>query len=88
MTGDTHWVDVSTENYASACLGEATKMENLTRANSTEDGGTESIFDLIASSTCPRNCSGNGICANGRFYCFKCIIPVLVSLYHIQLHKV
>lgn len=68
ITGDTQWVDVSTDNYASACLGEAMKMENLTQANATEDGSTGTIFDMIASSTCPKNCSGNGICNNGIFH--------------------
>jgi hypothetical protein len=41
-------------------------MENLTRTNSTNNSQNETIFDVIASSTCPKNCSGYGLCRNGK----------------------
>ena len=69
ITGDVEWVDVSTSNFASACFGEAKRMENLTRTNSTNNSQNETIFDVIASSTCPKNCSGYGLCRNGECNC-------------------
>ncbi|VDI03159.1 Hypothetical predicted protein, partial [Mytilus galloprovincialis] len=70
VAGDTSWAGVSVSNFGAECFHEATKMEKLTRANSTDDStGSQNIFQIIAESTCPNNCSGHGICDNGFCNC-------------------
>lgn len=80
IIGDDRFLKVTLENFASKCLGNAKKMENLTTTtNRTEvANGTEvlkpeqekpvmmSILEIIEQSTCPDNCSGNGICQEGN----------------------
>ncbi|XP_071143816.1 von Willebrand factor D and EGF domain-containing protein-like isoform X1 [Mytilus edulis] len=83
IIGDDRFLKVTLENFASKCLGNAKKMENLTTTtNRTEvANGTEvlkpeqekpvmmSILEIIEQSTCPDNCSGNGICQEGVCRC-------------------
>ena len=43
-------------------------MEILTVTNSTNSTGSEkSILSIIKESTCPENCSDNGICSDGKY---------------------
>ncbi|VDI52511.1 Hypothetical predicted protein, partial [Mytilus galloprovincialis] len=70
LTGDTSWTDISISNFGSACLQEASRLENLTETNETDSSGAEmSIFDAIQASTCPKNCTGRGICIEGECQC-------------------
>ena len=47
---------------------EASRMENLTKSNSTGNESEEqSIFEQIASVSCPKNCSGHGVCREGNY---------------------
>ena len=67
-TGGDSWLKVTIKNYASACLQEANMMEILTVTNSTNSTGTEKpILSIIKESTCPENCSDNGICSDGKY---------------------
>ncbi|CAG2200139.1 unnamed protein product [Mytilus edulis] len=55
LTGDTGWKDITISNFGSACLQEASRLENLTETNETDSSGVEiSIFDAIQISTCQR----------------------------------
>lgn len=68
IAGDTSWLDVSLDNFGSACFREAEKIENLTKTNTTDgNGASVNIFTIIAETTCPKNCSGQGRCENGKY---------------------
>lgn len=69
LTGDTGWKDITISNFGSACLQEASRLQNLTETNETDSSGVEiSIFDAIQISTCPKNCTGRGLCVEGTNY--------------------
>ncbi|CAC5414798.1 unnamed protein product [Mytilus coruscus] len=88
IIGDDRFLKITLETFASTCLGNAKKMENLTVTNRTEtENRTESandtealesdlkpplimsILEVIEQSTCPDNCSGNGVCQHGVCRC-------------------
>ncbi|XP_076070432.1 von Willebrand factor D and EGF domain-containing protein-like isoform X1 [Mytilus galloprovincialis] len=70
LQGDSGWIGATLQNFADSCLSQAVRMENLTETNSTTSNGQEkSIFNIIAESTCPGNCSERGICVNGICNC-------------------
>ena len=66
-TGGDSWLKVTIRNFASVCLQESKRLEILTVTNSTNSTGADKpIASIIEESTCPDDCSNNGLCIDGK----------------------
>ncbi|CAC5389963.1 unnamed protein product [Mytilus coruscus] len=69
-SGSDTWLRATIDNFANACKQEALRTEIFSKTNSTNSTGSEkSILSIIEETTCPGNCSGNGICSEGECHC-------------------
>ncbi|CAG2217342.1 TN [Mytilus edulis] len=69
-TGGDSWLKVTIRNFASVCLQESKRLEILTVTNSTNSTGSDKpIASIIEESTCPDDCSNNGLCIDEECQC-------------------
>lgn len=86
ITGSDMFLYATIRNFETMCLNDAKKFENLTDTDTNiPNGGTKSIFSVIAESTCPNNCSGKGSCTEGMWYIF---FASYFAVRHLNIHKI
>ncbi|XP_021375515.1 von Willebrand factor D and EGF domain-containing protein-like [Mizuhopecten yessoensis] len=70
LMGNTEFMQSTADNLARGCRMTALKLENLTQTTAADGTAGQTVLDVMLDLDCSNNCSGNGICQQGKCQCF------------------
>ncbi|XP_060066469.1 uncharacterized protein LOC132546767 [Ylistrum balloti] len=70
LIGDDRFMQSTSDTLSQSCRLTAIRLENLTKTSASDGAPGKTMLDEMLDLDCRKNCSRNGICANGSCTCF------------------